>query len=62
MDSEFDVKDEIEFSHEKCPLCNKRLFLGSNGKLICKNCETDWIFDPETGIVKFANFYVKKNQ
>ncbi len=43
-----------------CPICKKKLSSKSERKLICYNCETEWIFNPQTGVIKYAIFYGNK--
>lgn len=40
-----------------CPICKNKLYSKSERKLICYNCETEWIFNPQTGVIKYALFY-----
>ena len=40
-----------------CPICKHKLSSKSEGKLICYNCETEWIFNPQTGVIKYAFFF-----
>ena len=43
-----------------CPICKYKLSSKSEGKLICYNCETEWIFNPQTGVIKYAIFNVNR--
>lgn len=43
-----------------CPICKHKLSSKSEGKLICYNCETEWIFNPQTGVIKYAIFNVNR--
>jgi len=63
MASKVNVRDDKKRnSKERCPLCNIELNITSNNRLLCKNCQTVWIINPETGIVKFANLYLNRKQ
>ncbi|MFX0041319.1 MAG: hypothetical protein ACFE8L_00265 [Candidatus Hodarchaeota archaeon] len=40
-----------------CPICKKKLFYNHNGRTICRICKIECIFDPDTGSIRFIDFY-----
>ena len=40
-----------------CPICKKKLLYNHNGKMICRICKIECIFDPHTGSIRFVDFY-----
>lgn len=40
-----------------CPICKQKLISKSGNKLICIDCETEWIFNSQTGVIKYAIFH-----
>jgi len=49
------------FKKKSCPICKQNLSSKLDSKLICPNCETEWIFNPQTGVIKYAIFYGNRN-
>ncbi|MFX1409781.1 MAG: hypothetical protein ACFFA6_05485 [Promethearchaeota archaeon] len=45
-----------------CPICKKKLLHNLNGTMICKICEIECVFDPQTGSIRFVNFYGNRKQ
>ncbi len=43
-----------------CPICKHKLTSKSGSKSICNNCETEWTFNPQTGVIKYAIFNVNR--
>lgn len=53
----FCLRDKRILKKKSCPICKHNLTSKSVSKLICNNCETEWTFNPQTGVIKYAIFY-----
>ncbi len=57
----FCLRINLFLKRKSCPICKQNLTSKLGSKFICTNCETEWIFNSQTGVIKYAVCYGNRN-